>query len=40
MSNKDIKDIIRKFDGDLNKARCEARGQEKVLINYYIGEKE
>ena len=34
------KSILKKFYGYWNKARQESRGQAKVLINYYIGEKE
>ena len=36
----EVKNILKRFDGDWNKARQESRGQAKVLINYYIGEKE
>lgn len=36
--SEDVKSILKKFDGDWNKARQESRGQAKVLINYYIGE--
>ena len=31
----EIKAIVEKFDNDLEKARRESRGQEKVLINMY-----
>ena len=31
----EIKAIVKKFDNDLEKARKESRGQEKVLINMY-----
>lgn len=37
--SEEIKKIIRKFDDDVEKARRESRGQEKVLINMYIGGK-
>lgn len=35
MMDEKIKAIVEKFDNDLEKARKESRGQEKVLINMY-----
>ena len=37
MMDDKIKAIVEKFDNDLDKARKESRGQEKVLINMYCG---